>query len=261
MLNSEHLRIPIALVIDLSNTLMWKTSTSKTVHLRSHVHQFVEFAMKNFYVINWTNIRAHTLPEVADTTFGPYKDYTLCNLTRVHCCKAIEDMRKPFGIKDLETIWGNTFMVDPTSLPRTLPSPPVHSALELKYEDEISRVTDPVSKKLYFGKDPNLESYPNSYPLKFDKNNTILLEAKHKDDNPQSDNLIMVSKIKSLKNTENDVTLLTLKDYLDTMATQYRSEFDKCEGKDIDFDFSVQDYMKNNPFKESHSHSSSDIKT
>ncbi|KXN71280.1 hypothetical protein CONCODRAFT_78416 [Conidiobolus coronatus NRRL 28638] len=239
---------------------MWKISSSKTVHLRRHFYQFVEFAMKNFYVINWTNIRAQTLLEVADTTFGPYKDYTLCNLIRVHCCKAVEDMRKPFGIKDLEIIWENTFMIDPTSLPRTLPSPPIHPALEIKYEDEINRVTDSVSKKLYFGKDPNLELHPNSRPLKFDKTNTILLEARHSSGNPQPDNLIMVSKIRSLKNIENDTTLLILKDYLDTMATQYRSEFDKCEVKGIEFNFSVQDYMKNNPFKESHSLSSSDTK-
>jgi hypothetical protein len=228
---------------------MMRKTSGKPIHLRPHVHEFIEFIMQSFYVINWTSTPAKLSHEGAKAVYGPYEDYLLCNLTKFHCQVKQKGPKKLNPTKDLKTIWTHYFQVDPASVAKTLPSPHVKGDFESNHVKDVKEIGDLKAQNLYLGVNPQgSEPNSNTRPLKFSRFNTILIEGVNNADFMQPDNRILVSEYKGPIYNRTDNELANLKGYLNTLATYYRAEFDKCEKNGTEFEFQIREYMKKNPY-------------
>jgi hypothetical protein len=220
----------------------------KQIYLRPYVKEFIEFCMQNFYVMTWTTAKPLSSYTLINNVFGPYTQFLLCNLTRLHCNLNGSYYKNPSTIKNLEVIWNEEFNINPNEVIRTQPSPPIQDQFEDIYKDEINLIPDSDARNLYFGISNTNEQSENSSGLRFDNTNTILLDDTLSKGETQPENHLLVPEYKGFQHNLTDDGLLKIWKYLDELANQYRLEFDRCEREGTEFNFSVQDYMKEKKF-------------
>lgn len=204
--------------------------------------------MQNFYVMTWTTAKPLSSYTLINNVFGPYTQFLLCNLTRLHCNLNGSYYKNPSTIKNLEVIWNEEFNINPNEVIRTQPSPPIQDQFEDIYKDEINLIPDSDARNLYFGISNTNEQSENSSGLRFDNTNTILLDDTLSKGETQPENHLLVPEYKGFQHNLTDDGLLKIWKYLDELANQYRLEFDRCEREGTEFNFSVQDYMKEKKF-------------
>jgi hydroxymethylpyrimidine pyrophosphatase-like HAD family hydrolase len=242
---STPTKVPIGLVFDLNGTLVKRAGTNnRTVYLRPHIHEFIEFVMKNFHIITWTTAKPHNSYKIICKAFGPYSDYILCNLTRLHCKVIGSYYHKSPTIKDLEVIWNAQFKVDSELATKTLPSPPTLPIFSEILNEETKLLDNPRVRDLYLGKDTNPQTLNNPKILQFNKTNTILLDDSPGKGEAQPLNHLVMPEYGGVDENNTDNSLLKLKQYLEEMIKEYKKT--EAEGAQ----FSVQDYMKDKSFKD-----------